>query len=58
MVFVLAQVFGPDISQLIFGLDIVHADLAFPHQLLDEERPQRHVLNSRAVGLISGDIQS
>ena len=34
------------------------ADLAFPHQLLDQEMPQRHVLNSRTVGLISGDEQS
>ena len=28
---VLAQAFGPDISQLIFGLDMVDAGSAFPH---------------------------
>ena len=54
---VLAQVFGPDINQLIFGLDILDADSAFLHHLLDQEVPQRHVLDSRTGGLISGDVQ-
>ena len=52
----LAQVFGPDINQLIFGLDIVEADSAFSHQLLDEKKTQRHVPHSRIVGSISGDV--
>ena len=55
---VLAQVFGPDNSQLIFDLDIVDADSAITHQPLDEQVPQRHVLGSRAVGSTSGDVKS
>ena len=55
---VLAQVFDLDISQLIFGLDIMDADSAFPRQFLHEEITQHHVLDSRTVGLFSGDLQS
>ena len=54
----LAQVFDLDISQLIFGLEIMDADSAFPRQFLREEVTQHHVLDSRTVGLISGDVQS
>ena len=54
----LAQVFGPDISQLVFGLDIVDTCSAFPHQLLDEEVSQHHVLDSRTLGPIFGAVQS
>ena len=55
---VLAQVFDLDISQLIFGLDIMDADSAFSRQFLHEEVTQHHVLDSRTVGLIFGDVQS
>ena len=55
---VLAQVFDLDICQLIFGLDIMDADSAFPRQFLHEGVTKRHVLDSRTVGLISGDVQS
>ena len=54
----LAQVSGPDVSQLIFDLDIVGVDSAFPHQLLDKKIPQCHVLDSGVVGPISGDVHS
>ena len=55
---VLAQVFDLDISQLIFGIDIMDVDSAFPRQFLLEEVMQHHVLDSRTVGLISSDVQS
>ena len=54
----LAQVLDLDISQLIFGLDIMDTDSAFPRQFLREEVTQDHVLDSRTVGLISSDVQS
>ena len=54
----LAQVFDLDISQLVFGLDIMDTDSAFPRQFLREDVTQHHVLDSRTVGLISGDVQS
>ena len=55
---VLAQVFDLDISQLLFGLDIVDADSAFLPQFLHEVVTQHYVLDSRTVGLISNDVQS
>ena len=55
---VLAQVFDLDISQLLFGLDIVDADSAFLPQFLHEVVTQHYVLDSRTVGLISDDVQS
>ena len=55
---VLAQVFDLDIRQSIFGLDIMDDDSAFPRQFLHKEVTQHHVLHSRTVGLISGDVQS
>ena len=54
----LAQVFDLDISQLMFGLDIMNADSAFLRQFLHKEVTQLHVLDSLTVGLISGDAQS
>ena len=55
---VLARVFDGDISQLIFGHDIMDADSAVPRQFPHEEVTRHHVLDSRTVGLISGDVQS
>ena len=36
---VLAHVFGPNVSQLTIGLDIVDADSSFPRKHLDEKVP-------------------
>ena len=53
---VLAEIFGPDVSELIFCLYVVDVDPALLYQLLDEEIPQSHVLGSRVISLVAGDM--
>ena len=54
---VLAKVLNTQVRQLILGLGVVNADLAFLLQLLLEKLPQHDVLFARAVGAVDGDVQ-
>ena len=53
----LAKALGPQVHQLISGLDAVDADLAFLQQLLHEQEPQRDLVCARTVGVVSRDVQ-
>ena len=49
--------FSPNISKLVLCLDVVDGDGAGLYQFLNEEIPQRDVLCSRGVGVISGNTK-
>ena len=57
MVALLAEVFSPNISNLVLRLDVVDGDPAGLYQLLNEEISQRDVLCPRGVGAISANIK-
>lgn len=54
---VLADVPGKNVTKLIRGLYVTDDDYSLLRQLLNKNMPQSNVLDSRAVGSISCDVQ-